>query len=75
MKKKEKAANNRTLTLKPEEFEPLRARLITEKNIMATTDVVNKTINGDVFEMLKYIPDNFADLIIIDPSISSGAYI
>ena len=64
---KERAANNRTLTLKPEEIEPLRACLLSEKNILSTTDIVNKTINGDVLKMLRYIPDNFADLIIIDP--------
>ena len=64
---KERAANNRTLTLKPEEIEPLRACLLSEKNIISTTDIVNKTINGDVLKMLRYIPDNFADLIIIDP--------
>lgn len=67
MKNKERAANNRTLTLKPEEIEPLRACLLSEKNIMSTTDILNKTINGDVLQMLKFIPDNFADLIIIDP--------
>ena len=53
---KERAANNRTLTLKPEEIEPLRACLLSEKNIISTTDIVNKTINGDVLKMLKYIP-------------------
>ena len=65
--KKERAANNRTLTLLQDEIEPLRARLITEQNIEKDTCLVNKTLNGDILTMLEYVPDSFADLIIIDP--------
>ena len=67
MGKKERACNNRTLTLKAEELETLRNRLITEKTIQNSDSLINKTLNGDVLIMLEYIPDNFADLIIIDP--------
>ena len=67
MKEKERAANNRTLMLEPQEIEGLRNRLLTEKNISAETDIVNRTLNGDILKMLEFVPDNFADLIIIDP--------
>lgn len=67
MKKKERAANNRTLTLEPEEVEGLKSRLLTESNISAETDIVNRTLNGDILQMLEFVPDGFADLIIIDP--------
>lgn len=67
MEKKEKAGRNRTLELLQEEVEPLRKRLLTEKKILTGTDIVNKTLNGDILAMLKYVPENFADLIIIDP--------
>ena len=67
MEKKERAANNRTLTLEPNEIKHLRANLITVSNIESTKDFFNKTINGDTLEMIKYIPNEFADLIIIDP--------
>ncbi|MDO5773795.1 MAG: DNA methyltransferase [Spirochaetales bacterium] len=67
MKKKERAANNRTLTLEPQEIEGLRNRLLTEKNISSETDIVNRTLNGDILKMLEFVPDSFADLIIIDP--------
>lgn len=67
MEKKEKAGRNRTLELLQEEVEPLRKRLLTEKNILTGTDIVNKTLNGDILAMRKYVPENFADLIIIDP--------
>ena len=67
MKEKERAANNRTLTLEPEEIEGLKSRLLTESNISAETDIVNRTLNGDILKMLEFVPDGFADLIIIDP--------
>lgn len=67
MEKKERAANNRTLTLEPEEIEGLKNRLLTESNISAETDIVNRTLNGDILKMLEFVPDGFADLIIIDP--------
>ena len=67
MEKKERTANNRTLTLEPEEVEGLKNRLLTESNISAETDIVNRTLNGDILQMLEFVPDGFADLIIIDP--------
>lgn len=67
MDKKERASNNRTLTLNSEEIDFLKANLVTSKNINETKDLINKTLNGDVNEMLKFLPDEFADLIIIDP--------
>mgnify|MGYP007101877586 CR=1 FL=1 len=54
MEKKQRAGNNRTLTLTNEEIEPLRQKLLTEKNITANNDVINKTLNGDILNMLKY---------------------
>ncbi len=67
MQEKQRAANNRTLTLRPDEIEYLKSKLLTEKNIEGATDIVNKTLNGDILQMLKFVPDEFADLIIIDP--------
>ena len=67
MDKKERASNNRTLTLNSEEIDFLKANLVTFKNINETKDLLNKTLNGDVNEMLKFLPDEFANLIIIDP--------
>ena len=67
MEKKERAKNNRTLTLVPEEIQSLKEKLLTKEKITSQTDFINKTLNGDILEMLKFLPDNFADLIIIDP--------
>lgn len=64
---KVRAKNNRTLVLQESERVLLREKLLTKKNITAKTKIINKTLNGDIFEMLKFVPDEFADLIIIDP--------
>ena len=63
----ERSERNRTLSLKPEEKDIFKSKLITIENIAHTKNIVDKTINGDVFQMLEYIPDDFANLIIIDP--------
>ncbi|MGP1439475.1 MAG: DNA-methyltransferase [Treponema sp.] len=67
MEKKERAINNRTLVLKSNEIEELKTKLITKETIQKNENLINKTLNGDVLTMLEYIPDSFADLIIIDP--------
>lgn len=67
MEIKKRAKNNRTLTLKENEIPALKGRLLTKENITEKTSFLNKTLNGDVLEMLDFIPDNFAHLIIIDP--------
>lgn len=64
---KKRAANNRTITLDADDIKIFRERLVTKSNISADSDLINKTLNGDVIEMLEYIPNEFADLIIIDP--------
>ena len=64
---KKRAKNNRTLTLNSEEIDGLRARLLTKENIPSAAEITNRTINGDLLEMLEFVPDGFADLIIIDP--------
>lgn len=67
MDEKKRAERNRTITLNEEEILPLKNKLLTKENISESTNVLNKTLNGDIFEMLKFVPDEFADLIIIDP--------
>lgn len=64
---KQRAANNRTLTLSPEQEKNLEKKLVTVEQLKEGVSPLNRTINADVLEAIKYIPDNFADLIIIDP--------
>ena len=67
MSTKEKAGRNRTVTVKNEEIPLLQQRILKLEDINSSTDLVNKTINADLFEAINKIPDGFADLIIIDP--------
>lgn len=67
MRRKERARNNRTLTISEEETAALRSKLLSEQNIAESADIINKTLHGDILRMLKYVPDEFANLIIIDP--------
>ena len=66
MLEKERAGRNRTVTLNDGEIENLKKRLVKQENIKET-GILNKTLNGDLFSMIDYVPDEFADLIIIDP--------
>lgn len=67
MERKERAANNRTLTLESGEAEFFRQKLLKKGDIKENTDITNRTLNGDILEMIDYVPNEFADLIIIDP--------
>lgn len=67
METKERAPRNRTITLLPEEISELKSQLITPAQIQGGQTPINKTINADILEALKVLPDEFADLIIIDP--------
>ena len=67
-----RAGRNRTIILKEDEIPDLKKNLITPSSIdssasLQTSQYLNKTINADLFEGLKLVPDECADLIIIDP--------
>lgn len=62
-----RAGRNRTLTINDSDKERLTPKLLTLDRLREGGTVINKTINADVMDALRYIPDSFADLIIIDP--------
>lgn len=71
---KQRASRNRTLTLEQDEIPELKNKLITEEIILNTgienidtSFFIDKTLNMDLLVALNYLPDAFADLIIIDP--------
>ena len=67
MKLKEKALRNKTLEVLPEEAAELKKLITTLADLKKQNDFIDRTINGDLFEVLPLLPDAFADLIIIDP--------
>ncbi|MBP5540588.1 MAG: site-specific DNA-methyltransferase [Bacteroidales bacterium] len=65
--KKTPAPRNRTLTMDECEFDTMQHRLLTLSELRQGSDFVDKTINADTLSVLPLLPDEFADLIIIDP--------
>jgi site-specific DNA-methyltransferase (adenine-specific) len=61
------APRNRTLTLSETERKELKPKLVTFSGSVAIAEAINKTILGNLFEVLEFLPDEFADLIFIDP--------
>ena len=77
MEEKKRAERNRTITLLPQEIPELESKLIkpdffTENFTKVSEEqkleaIIDKTINDDLLHAIDFLPDSFADLIIIDP--------
>lgn len=67
MEEKKRAERNRTITLTDTEKETLKKRLVTVNQVIEPAEITDKTINADLLQALPLLPDEFADLIIIDP--------
>ncbi|MDL2223741.1 site-specific DNA-methyltransferase [Bacteroidales bacterium OttesenSCG-928-M06] len=67
MVKKERSPKNKTLILTQEDKEYFSQQFLIPKSSMTVGDIKNKTIHADLFSVLPYLPESFADLIIIDP--------
>lgn len=66
-KDKNRAPRNRTIKLNSDEIDRLRKKLIKIYNPVSISEVENKTICQDIFEVLDYLPDRFIDLVFVDP--------
>ncbi|MFQ3549004.1 MAG: DNA methyltransferase [Armatimonadota bacterium] len=66
-KSKNRAPRNRTITLENSEISHLKKKLIKLVNPVFVSDIQNKTINQDVFQVLDLLPDKFVDLVFVDP--------
>ena len=64
-----RAERNRTLTLTKEEQISLSEHSLNLKNKsqIQLSDILDKTVNNDLFDVIDLLPKEFADLIIIDP--------
>ncbi len=62
-----KAPRNKTVVISSEDELKYKNGLINLKNAVKKEDVMNKIINQDLFEALKYLPSGFVDLLILDP--------
>lgn len=62
-----KADRNKTIDISIEEGREYLDKCISIKNNVLLSDIINKTIHGDTFEVLKCLPEKFVDLLIVDP--------
>ena len=62
-----KAQRNKTIDLTVEDGASYLKKCVTINDKASLGDIINKTINGDTFEVLELLPDNFVDLLIVDP--------
>ncbi len=64
---KTKAPKNRSLIITEKESTLFKKKLISLKRKATTKRIENKVIHQDYFEAVKYLPENFIDLLVIDP--------
>jgi len=66
-KEKIRAGRNRTIILTKEDILTLKQKLVTLGKKSFVEKIINKTIHQDLFKALKYLPENFVDVLFIDP--------
>ncbi|MDL2243432.1 site-specific DNA-methyltransferase [Bacteroidales bacterium OttesenSCG-928-J19] len=64
---KEKSPRNRTLQLEEQERDLLSQRLVRVNSPMNTEEITDKTLLGNLLDVLDFLPKGFVDLLIIDP--------
>jgi len=64
---KVRAQRNRTVTLGRTEKERYGKILTFISEPVDTSDVVDRIVNQDIFEVLEFLPNGFVDLLILDP--------
>lgn len=64
---KNRAANNRTLTLQPDEVTSLQQELLSVSDLRAGLSPIDHVIHADMTEALSFLADESVDLIILDP--------
>ncbi|MBE5732543.1 MAG: site-specific DNA-methyltransferase [Clostridiales bacterium] len=64
---KMKAERNKTIDISVDEGREYLGKCINVKKGVKVEDILNKTICGDTFKVLDKLPQNFVDLLIVDP--------
>ncbi|PIP53053.1 site-specific DNA-methyltransferase, partial [Candidatus Beckwithbacteria bacterium CG23_combo_of_CG06-09_8_20_14_all_34_8] len=67
MKPKIRANRNQTLSVRRDEIITLKKNLLSINKLISVNEISNKTINQDLFDTIKFLPENFIDLLFIDP--------
>ncbi len=64
---KKRAPLNRTINISDAEILSSKKRLLFLSNKNSSTDLVDKIINQNLFELFDFLPEKFVDLLFIDP--------
>lgn len=64
---KQRSTRNQTLVLSDAEEAELKQSLLQVSAPTTLEEIVNKTIQGDTFEVLEFLPKESVDLLIVDP--------
>jgi site-specific DNA-methyltransferase (adenine-specific) len=64
---KHRAPRNRTIDLTTAESAALEARLVRPTGPLELEQLLDRTVNIDLFRILDWLPSSFADLIFLDP--------
>lgn len=64
---KERAPQNRTLSLSKNETDQLQKKLIRLRCNVSVDKILNRVMNQDLFDAIEFLPENFVDLLFIDP--------
>lgn len=62
-----KAKRNKTIALTEDQIKQYSEKLINIDAPVTLDDILDKTINRNLFDVIKYLPDGFVDLLILDP--------
>jgi len=60
------APRNKTLHISDEDRKTLRREIIKLGNNVSVENILNRMINQDFFDVVKFLPSNFIDLLFID---------
>ncbi len=67
MLKAKKSHRNKTIDFSLKEGQKYFDRCVDGRSELSINKIINKTINGDAFEVMKDMPRKFIDLLIVDP--------
>lgn len=67
MTQKNKAKNNRTIELNNDDKVQFMPNLLHLSKNVNISEILNKTIHQDIFEVIKFLPDECIDLLVVDP--------
>ena len=67
MPKTKKSHRNKTIDFSLREGQKYFNRCVDGSSELSIGKIINKTINGDAFEVMKNMPRKFIDLLIVDP--------